>query len=164
MERLRVSPDRRSPTDGKHVSDGRDGDSRTLRYMSEYSIVNLRAADDDTAGRVPGMEGRFGRKYLDSRDLGVSLWSYEPNVRSPFSHSHREQEEAYVVVAGSGRIRLGEEVREIGTWDVVRVAPQVVRAFEAGPDGLELIAVGGPKPEGGDGVPSDSPWPQADGA
>ena len=58
-------------------------------------------------------------------------------------------------------MRLDDEVREIRQWDVIRVAPPVVRAFEAGPDGLELIAVGGPKPEGGDGVRSDSPWPDA---
>jgi len=131
-----------------------------LRRMSDYSIVNLREADDDTGGRVEGMRGVFGRKYLDSRDLGVSLWTYAPGFRSPFSHSHREQEEAYVVVAGSGRIRLDDEVRELKPWDVVRVAPHVVRGFEAGPDGLELIAVGGPKPEGGDGVKSDAPWPE----
>jgi quercetin dioxygenase-like cupin family protein len=62
-------------------------------------------------------------------------------------------------VAGSGRVRLDDEVREVREWDVVRVAPEVVRAFEAGPDGLELIAVGGPKPEGGDGVMSSEPWP-----
>jgi quercetin dioxygenase-like cupin family protein len=131
-----------------------------LRRMSDYSIVNLREVDDDTGGRVEGMRGAFGRKYLDSRDLGVSLWSYKANLRVPFAHSHREQEEAYVVVAGSGRIRLNDEVRELKPWDVVRVAPDVVRGFEAGPEGLELIAVGGPKPEGGDGVPSDSPWPE----
>jgi hypothetical protein len=58
-------------------------------------------------------------------------------------------------------VRLDDEVRDIRQWDVVRVAPEVVRAFEAGPDGLELIAVGGPKPEGGDGVISDTPWPGA---
>ena len=133
---------------------------RSLHRMSDYSIVNLRELDDDTGGRVEGMRGVFGRKYLDSRDLGVSLWSYRADLRVPFTHSHREQEEAYVVVAGSGRIRLDDEVRELKLWDVVRVAPHVVRGFEAGPDGLELIAVGGPKPEGGDGVPSDSPWPE----
>jgi quercetin dioxygenase-like cupin family protein len=128
--------------------------------MSDYSIVNLREAGDDTGGRVEGMSGTFGRKYLDSRDLGVSLWSYAANLRVPFAHSHREQEEAYVVVSGSGRIRLDDEVRDLKPWDVVRVAPEVVRGFEAGPDGLELIAVGGPKPEGGDGVSSDAPWPE----
>ena len=82
----------------------------------------------------------------------MSHWQYAPGTRNPGSHSHREQEEAYVVVAGSGRVRLDDEMRDIRQWDVVRVAPEVVRAFEAGPDGLELIAVGGPKPEGGDGV------------
>jgi quercetin dioxygenase-like cupin family protein len=127
--------------------------------MPDYAIVNLLEIDDSTEGRVPGMEGRFSRRFLGSRDLGVSHWKYGPDVRSPGAHSHREQEEAYVVVAGSGRVRLDDEVRDVKQWDVIRVAPEVVRAFEGGPDGLELIAVGGPKPEGGDGVRSDSPWP-----
>src|SRR3954462_2394282 len=127
--------------------------------MTDYAIVNLLEIDDSVEGRVPGLEGRFSRKHLGSRDLGVSHWRYAPNLRSPGAHSHREQEEAYVVVAGSGRVRLDDEIRDVRQWDGVRVAPEVVRAFEAGPDGLELIAVGGPKPEGGDGVRSDSPWP-----
>ena len=128
--------------------------------MPDYAIVNLLDQEDTVQGRVPGMEGRFSRKHLGSRDLGISHWRYEPGTRSATGHSHREQEEAYVVVAGSGRVRLDDEVRDIRHWDVVRVAPEVVRAFEAGPDGLELIAVGGPKPEGGDGELSDSPWPE----
>ena len=127
--------------------------------MPDYAIVNLLGVDDTTDG-VPGLEGRFGRTFLGSRDLGVSHWRYAPNLRNPIAHHHREQEEAYVVVAGSGRILLDGEVREIGQWDVVRVAPEVVRAFEAGPDGLELIAVGGPKPESGDGVTSEAAWPE----
>ena len=129
--------------------------------MADYKIVNLLEIDDSVDGRIAGLEGRFSRKYLGSRDLGVSHWRYAPNTRNPSAHSHREQEEAYVVVSGSGRVRLDGEIREIRQWDVVRVAPEVVRAFEAGPEGLELIAVGGPKPEGGDGVRSDSPWPDA---
>jgi mannose-6-phosphate isomerase-like protein (cupin superfamily) len=127
--------------------------------MADYAIVNLLEIEDSAKGRVEGMEGRFSRKYLGSRDLGVSLWRWAPGVRNPGSHSHREQEEAYVVVSGSGRVRLDDEIRDIRQWDVIRVAPEVVRSFEAGPDGLELIAVGGPKPEGGDGVRSESPWP-----
>jgi quercetin dioxygenase-like cupin family protein len=127
--------------------------------MSGYAIVNLLEIEDSVGGRVAGLEGRFSRKLLDSRDLGVSHWRYAPGTRNPGGHSHREQEEAYVVVAGSGRVRLDDKVRDIRPWDVIRVAPEVVRAFEAGPDGLELIAVGGPKPEGGDGVRSEAPWP-----
>ena len=63
-----------------------------------------------------------------------------------------------MVVAGSGRVLLDDEVRDIRAWDVIRVAPPVVRAFEAGSDGLELIAIGGPKPEGGDGMPTEAAW------
>ena len=129
--------------------------------MADYAIVNLLEIDDIVQGRLEGLEGRFSRKFLGSRDLGVSHWKYAPDLRNPTAHSHREQEEAYVVVNGSGRIRLDDEIRDIRQWDVIRVAPEVVRSFEAGPDGLELIAVGGPKPEGGDGVTSDSPWPDA---
>lgn len=128
--------------------------------MSDYAIVNLLEMEDSVDGRVPGLEGRFSRKSLGSTDLGVSHWRYAPSTRNQ-GHSHGEQEEAYLVVTGSGRVRLDDEVHEIRQWDVVRVAPPVVRAFEAGPDGLELIAVGGPKPEGGDAVLSTSPWPDA---
>jgi quercetin dioxygenase-like cupin family protein len=127
--------------------------------MSDYAIANLLELEDSVEGRVPGLEGRFARKVLAATELGVSHWRYAPGLRNPVAHSHREQEEAYVVVAGSGRVRLDDEVREVGQWDVIRVAPPVLRAFEAGPDGLELIVVGGRRPEGGDGVRSDAPWP-----
>jgi quercetin dioxygenase-like cupin family protein len=129
--------------------------------MSRYAKVNLLDVEDSVGERAPGIEGRFGRSHLGSRDLGISRFRYEANLRSPFSHSHREQEEAYVVVGGGGRVLLDGEVIELREWDVVRVAPEVVRAFEAGPDGLDLIAVGGPKPEGGDGVPGVAEWPDA---
>ena len=132
--------------------------------MPEYAIVNLLELEDSAKGRVPGLEVRLSRKDIASRDLGVSHFRYAPGTRNQQGHSHREQEEAYVVVAGSGRVRLDDELRDIRPWDVVRVAPEVVRAFEAGPEGLELIAVGGPKPEGGDGVMSDVPWPDPDDA
>ncbi len=128
--------------------------------MSSFAIVNLLDVEDSIGDRAPGIEGRFGRKHLDSRDLGVSLFRYAPKLRSGAAHSHREQEEAYVVVSGSGRVLLDDTVREIRQWDVVRVAPEVVRAFEAGEDGLELVAVGGPKPEEGDGVMGSANWPE----
>ncbi len=129
--------------------------------MSRFSTVNLLDVENSIGERAPGIEGRFGRKHLDSRDLGVSLFRYAANLRSPMAHSHREQEEAYVVVGGSGRMLLDDEVIELHHWDVVRVAPEVVRAFEAGPDGLDLVAIGGPKPEEGDGVMGEAAWPDA---
>jgi quercetin dioxygenase-like cupin family protein len=127
--------------------------------MSRFAKVNLLEVEDSVGDRVPGLEGRFSRKHLASRDLGISLFRYAANLRSPMAHSHREQEEAYLVVAGSGRVLVDDEVLELRQWDVVRVAPEVVRAFEAGPEGLDIIAVGGPKPADGDGVRAEAAWP-----
>jgi mannose-6-phosphate isomerase-like protein (cupin superfamily) len=125
--------------------------------MSGFTIVNLKEIEDSAADR-DGMEARFARKHLDSEHLGVTFIRYDANLRSPMAHSHREQEEAYVVVNGSGRIRLDDAVHELRQWDVVRVSPATVRAFEAGDAGLELIAVGSDRPEGGDGVRADTAW------
>jgi quercetin dioxygenase-like cupin family protein len=127
--------------------------------MSSYTKVNLLELDDTVGDRVPEIEGRFGRTALASRDIGVSHFRYAPGFRSPMGHRHGEQEEAYVVVTGSGRVLLDGEVVELEQWDTVRVAPEVVRAFEAGPDGLDVIAIGGPKPEGGDGEIASADWP-----
>src|SRR5213593_4153890 len=127
--------------------------------MSAYAIVNLKEEVEDSLGeRAPGTEGRFARKHLDSEHLGVSYLRYSPGVRSPTAHSHREQEEAYVVISGSGRVRLDDAVHDLRQWDVVRVSPTTVRAFEAGDEGLELIAVGSDRPEGGDGVFAETAW------
>ena len=112
--------------------------------MPSYTTVNLTEVDDSVGGRAPGIEGRFLRSHLGSRDLGVSKFSYGPSVRSPIAHHHKTQEEAYVVTAGSGRLLLDEDVIDLRLGDVVRVAPEVVRAFEGGPDGLDLICIGGP--------------------
>lgn len=125
--------------------------------MSDYAVKNLLAIDDLFEG--PEIEARFSRKYLDSEELGVSLFRYAPNKVATDGHHHKEQEEAYVVVGGSGWIRLDDDVVELKQFDVVRVAPHVVRAFEAGPAGLEIIAVGGHKPEDGDGVYDPGRWP-----
>jgi quercetin dioxygenase-like cupin family protein len=117
-----------------------------------FTIKNLKEIESSAPEAVTDrLEARFGRKHLGSEHLGVSYFRYAPNFRSPVGHRHREQEEAYVVVAGSGRIRLDDEVVDLAQWDVVRVAPEVVRGFEGGPDGLEIIAVGSDRPEGGDG-------------
>ena len=96
------------------------------------------------------MQWRFARDALHSPELGVSRFTYEPGARMPWGHRHRVQEEVYVVVAGSGRAKLDDEFVELSAWDVLRVAPDVVRSFEAGPDGLDVICIGGQKPKGGD--------------
>jgi quercetin dioxygenase-like cupin family protein len=125
--------------------------------VSRFSVKNLMDIDDLFEG--PEIEARFSRKYLDSEHLGISHFRYAPGFVSADGHSHKVQEEAYVVLAGSGRIKLDDEAIELRRWDIVRVAPEVVRGFEAGPDGLEILAVGSDKPEGGDGVRAPDRWP-----
>jgi quercetin dioxygenase-like cupin family protein len=127
--------------------------------MPPFSHINLLEVEDSIAGKITGLEARFGRNRLESRDLGVSHFRYAPGYRSENAHRHGEQEEAYIVVAGHGRMLVDGDVIELRPWDVVRVAPEVVRAFEAGTDGLEVVAVGGPKPEGGDGESVPAEWP-----
>ena len=127
--------------------------------MEGFTIINLLEVEDSVSGRVEGLEGRFARARLDSRDLGVSHFRYAPNLRGSTGHRHGQQEEVYIVAAGAGQVLLDGTVHELHQWDVVRVAPEVVRAFAAGAEGLELIAVGGPKPEGGDGEMVQVVWP-----
>lgn len=124
--------------------------------MSRFAIKNLMEIDDLFEG--PEREVRFARKYLDSEQLGITLQRLAPGFVSTDGHHHRAQEEAYVVISGTGRIKLDDDVIELRPWDVVRVAPEVIRGFDAGPDGLEFIAVGGEKPEGGDGVLDKDRW------
>ena len=126
--------------------------------MSAYTIVNLKEIEDSAGEYAPGLESHFARKHLDSEHLGVSYFRYGPRFRSPMGHSHREQEEVYVVVSGSGRIKLDDEIVGLRQWDVVRVAPTTIRALEGGPDGLEVIAIGADRPEGGDGVRAQDWW------
>jgi mannose-6-phosphate isomerase-like protein (cupin superfamily) len=119
--------------------------------VADFTIKNLKDVDDAAADRGSDIEARFARQHLETQHLGVSYFRYGAGFRTSYGHRHREQEEAYVVVGGSGRMRLDDEIIELRAWDAIRVAPNVVRAFEGGPDGLQLIAIGADRPEGGDG-------------
>lgn len=87
-------------------------------------------------------EARFATGDLDAENTGIGHIRLKPGKRSPFGHKHDRAEEVYVVLGGSGRMKLDDEIIELGPRDAIRVAPAVTRAFEAGPDGLELLAVG----------------------
>jgi mannose-6-phosphate isomerase-like protein (cupin superfamily) len=119
--------------------------------MPDYTLKNFSDIKNSAEDQGLPLEARFGRSHIDSEHLGVSLFRCPANFRIPFAHRHREQEEAYVVVEGSGRVKLDDEIIDLKPWDVLRVSPDVVRTFEAGPDGLAYIAVGNDRPEGGDG-------------
>ena len=119
--------------------------------MPDYTQLNLKHDVENVSeryGLAPDMEARFARNPLGLRGGGFSYQKLAPGFRSPTAHRHREQEEVYVVVGGSGRVKVEDEVRDLRQWDAVRFAPEVARAFEAGPDGLELLAIG--FGEGGD--------------
>jgi len=126
---------------------------------TSFTHVNLKKIDDSS--QHDGLESHFGRRHLDSEHLGVSYFRYAPGFRLETGHSHRVQEEVYVVIGGSARLKLDDEILAVGPLDAIRVAPGVFRGFEAGPDGLEVIAVGSDRPEGGDGVHTDDFWRQS---
>jgi mannose-6-phosphate isomerase-like protein (cupin superfamily) len=129
--------------------------------MPDHTKTNLMDATDVAGARgATGLEARMVRDRMDSEQLGVGYFRYGPNVRSPFGHHHEVQEEAYVVVEGSGRVKLDDEVVDLAQWDVLRVAPKVVRAFEGGPEGLTLVAIGGTRPPEGDGNLIPGWWPE----
>ena len=125
--------------------------------MPEWTKKNF---DDlsDVSPRDVQIQWRFAREALGSPELGVSRFTYEPGARMPWGHRHREQEEAYVIVGGSGRAKLDDEVVELALWDVLRVAPRVARSFEAGAQGLDVICIGTRRPEGGDNEQVDHFW------
>jgi mannose-6-phosphate isomerase-like protein (cupin superfamily) len=112
--------------------------------MPSYTIKNLKQVTDMAPqfGYAPDLEARFARADLECERTGLSYQRLAPNAEAPFAHRHNEDEEIYVVVSGSGKAKLGDEVIVVGTWDAIRVAPGTVRAFAAGPEGLELLAFG----------------------
>jgi gentisate 1,2-dioxygenase len=121
--------------------------------MSDYSVVNLHEVEDlaPKFGMSPGMQARFPKRELGCTIGAVALEQLAPGFRTPFGHRHERQEELYVVVAGSGQVKLDDELVEIRQWDVIRVAPGTMRNFQAGPDGLEVLAFGAPISEENDG-------------
>ena len=128
--------------------------------MSEYTHVNLKEVEDQAPkfGLSPDLEFRMGRVPLDMENAGVSYIRMASNYRIPFGHTHKNQEEVYVVVAGSGRIKLGDDVRELQQWDAVRVHKDTMRGFEADADGLEVIAIGAPNTGPGDAEMEQGWW------
>lgn len=120
--------------------------------MPAYTIVNLREVEDAAKkfGMPPGMEIHFAREPLELANSGVSLFSLAPGFRIPFGHRHGKQEEVYVIVAGSARMKLEDEIVELGKWDAIRLPPELRRGVEAGPKGAELLAFGAPNVGFGD--------------
>jgi mannose-6-phosphate isomerase-like protein (cupin superfamily) len=110
-----------------------------------YTLKKLTDVEDAAVkgGFAETQEARFAKHDLDAEDTGVSLHCLKAGRRQTFGHKHDDAEEVYVVLAGSGRVKLDDEIVALGPLDAIRVAPKVIRAFEAGPDNdLEMLAVG----------------------
>ena len=111
--------------------------------MADYTHLNLLETEDDAAKHGMGetLAAHFPREALGCERTGVSLQRVKPGQRL-FGHTHKTDEEVYVVVSGSGTALLGDDRHDLRPMDALRLAPETLRAFEAGPEGLELIAFG----------------------
>jgi len=112
--------------------------------VANYTHKNLTEVNDSAPGFGFGEVGaiRFAKDDLDAERTGVTHLKLNPGQRIPFGHKHDQAEEIYVVIAGSGRMKLDDEIVEIVELDAIRVSPEVGRGFEAGPEGVSLIAMG----------------------
>lgn len=128
--------------------------------MAGYTIQNLKEVEDQAPnfGLSPDLEARMARVPLELEQFGISYQRIAPGYRIPWGHTHKVQEEVYLVVSGTVRMKLDDEVVELRQWDAVRVPKDTMRGFEAGPEGVELIAVGAPNTGPGDANVAQAWW------
>ena len=129
--------------------------------MAGYTKVNLKNEVDDQAPNF-GLEGkiemRMARVPLELEQQGVSYQRIAPNYRLPFGHQHKTQEEVYIVLSGTLRAKVEDEIVELGPFDALRVHKDTMRSFEGGPEGAELLAVGAPHTGPGDAETENDWW------
>jgi mannose-6-phosphate isomerase-like protein (cupin superfamily) len=127
-----------------------------------YTIKNLRELQDHAprAGFDSVQEARFGSKELETESTGFAYHVVKPGKRQAFAHRHENAEEVYVVLSGTGRVKLEDDVEDVKPLDAIRVAPALARSFEAGDDGLEIL-VFGPRHEGDGEILKEDFWGDA---
>lgn len=128
--------------------------------MAGYTKLNLKEDVEDQAPKfgMPELEFRMARVPLELESSGVTYMRIEPNFRLPFGHTHNVQEEVYVLVSGSARLKLDDDVIELKPFDAVRIHKETMRNLEGGPEGAELIAIGAPNTGPGDGPMTQDWW------
>ena len=112
-----------------------------------FTRRNLKKDPEDVGPRfdgAPDLEFRLATAALELEKSGLGYQRVPPGYRFPYGHTHKTQEEVYVVVGGSGRMKLDDEIVELEEWDAVRVPAGTWRGYEAGPDGLEILVIGAP--------------------
>ena len=120
--------------------------------MTDYTLLNLKDVEDQAPkfGLSPDLEFRMARVALGLENSGVSYLRVAPGFRMPFGHKHKNQEEIYVLVEGTARMKIEDEIRDLKAWDAVRVHRDTMRSIEAGDDGAEFVVVGAPNTGPGD--------------
>jgi len=128
--------------------------------MAGYTKLNLKEDVEDQAPKfgMPELEFRMARVPLELENSGVTYMRLTPNFRLPFGHTHNVQEEVYVLVSGSARVKLDDDIVELKPFDAVRIHRETMRNLEAGPEGAELIAIGAPNTGPGDGPMTQDWW------
>jgi uncharacterized cupin superfamily protein len=130
--------------------------------MADYTVLNLKSDVEDMGerfGYAPNMEARFARKPLGLEKSGISYFKLAPGFRVPFGHRHAEQEEIYLLLSGSARVKLDDELVGLKPMDAVRIPVATTRGFEAGPDGAEVVAFGAPDTDNKDIEMEQDFWP-----
>ena len=130
--------------------------------MADYTKLNLKQDVEDMAprfGMAPDVEARYARKPLGLENSGVSYFRIAPGYRLPFGHTHGEQEEVYLVLSGSVRMKAGDDIVELGEMDAIRVPGATPRGMEGGPDGAEIVAFGAPNTDNKDAEMLQDFWP-----
>jgi uncharacterized cupin superfamily protein len=131
--------------------------------MADYTKLNLKHDVEDMAvkfGFSPDMEARYARTPLGLENSGVSYFRLAPEFRQPFGHTHGEQEEVYVVLSGSARLKAGDDIVELAQFDAIRLPGSTPRGLEAGPEGVEILAVGAPNTDNKDAEMLPEFWPK----
>jgi mannose-6-phosphate isomerase-like protein (cupin superfamily) len=112
-----------------------------------FTFRNLKEDLEDVGSNfdgAPDLEFRLATDALELEQSGLSYQRVPPGYRFPYGHTHKKQEEVYVVLRGGGRMKLDDEIVELKEWDAVRVPPGTWRGYEAGPEGLEILVIGAP--------------------
>jgi quercetin dioxygenase-like cupin family protein len=103
-----------------------------------FTLRNIKEDLEDIGPRfdgAPDLEFRAATKALELEKSALSYQRVPPGYRFPYGHTHTKQEEVYVVLRGSGRMKVDDEIVELKEWDAVRVPPGMWRGYEAGPGG-----------------------------
>lgn len=126
-----------------------------------FTLRNIKGDLEDIGPRfdgAPDLEFRAATAALQLEQSGLSYQRVPPGYRFPYGHTHRRQEEVYVVVRGGGRMKIDDEIVDLKEWDAVRVPPGTWRGYEAGPDGLEILVIAAPHLDQRDDVDGRRDW------